>query len=271
MWSYPQNTIITYNTPIITECIKNNRPIVFIKLGDGEFSCANRWPGHNCDHDNNTRAKGDGIINSVRYLTSNSINVHFGLWPDSGKQAFWERLSTKPIPWTHYHSILIDKRDILEQSTTLHDKITLFKTIKESPLKKIFICNELLVKAKQLLNIDSMIYIPLKNWFDTELGRIIQEAQSNIDQNGTITLIACGMGGKVLITELVKLFPKGIFLDIGSGLDFLCTQRDSRGHGYSYEELKTAFKDLLPADWDDEKYNSIITQARGALGIHLPK
>ena len=116
-----------------------------------------------------------------------------------------------------------------------------------------------------------MIHVPLNNWFNTEFNRILQSVKENIDPKGTIFLFACGMGAKVLITELVKIFPNGIFLDIGSGLDFICTQRNSRGWGYSYEQLKNAFEPLLPVDWDDEKYNSIITGARSSLGIHLPK
>jgi len=42
---------------IFTDCIINNKPIAFIKLGDGEFACANKWPDRNIDQDNYTKKK----------------------------------------------------------------------------------------------------------------------------------------------------------------------------------------------------------------------
>jgi hypothetical protein len=80
------------------------------------------------------------------------------------------------------------------------------------------------------------------------------------------------MGSKVLICELVKLFPHGIFLDVGSALDLLCTKKDSRGREYSYNTILKEFKnhDMIPDNWDDSTYDDIYKVASRSLGVHLP-
>lgn len=65
----------------------------------------------------------------------------------------------------------------------------------------------------------------------------------------------CGQSLKVFIAELHKVYPYGIYMDIGSALDFTCTKKQSRGWSYSYNETSQAFKinNFLPIDWDDIK------------------
>ena len=88
----------------------------------------------------------------------------------------------------------------------------------------------------------------------------------------TLMLITCaGMGSKCLIGDIHKIYPNGIYLDYGSGLDFICTKRDSRGWNYSYDALYNAFLPLLPEDWNDPKYDEIYNIARVHMGTHLPK
>ena len=38
-------------------------------------------------------------------------------------------------------------------------------------------------------------------------------------------MTSCGQSAKVLIAELHKTYPNGIYLDVGSGLDCICTKR----------------------------------------------
>jgi len=136
------------------------------------------------------------------------------------------------------------------------------------------VCNELLIKSKLLLNADEIILVPFNNWFDTEFENILDKICKliNTDDNHMV-ITCCGMSAKVLICELYKRFPNGIYLDFGHALDFICTKKDSRGiesnWGYNYEYIYEFLKELLPEEWDDDKYNYIYEEAKQKLGIHL--
>ena len=78
------------------------------------------------------------------------------------------------------------------------------------------------------------------------------------------------MGSKVLLAELIKLYPGGIYLDYGSSLDKLCTKKETRGWNYSYEYLLDLCKDIIPDNWNDTNYDYIYDKAKGMLGMHLP-
>mgnify|MGYP003344700504 CR=1 FL=1 len=138
-------------------------------------------------------------------------------------------------------------------------------------MNKIIICNELLIKSKKLFNADHIIHIPFNNWFDNEF-EMYSELIKNIIRNDPrppLVITSCGMNAKIMICELYKTNPNGIYLDFGSALDKLCTKRDSRGFAHTYEYLINLLKDILPDDWESEKYNNIYEQAKHKLGIHL--
>ena len=63
-------------------------------------------------------------------------------------------------------------------------------------------------------------------------------------------MTCCGMSAKVLISELRKKHSRGIYLDIGSALDYVCTKKCSRGNKYSYEYIENVFRDLIPDNWN---------------------
>ena len=77
------------------------------------------------------------------------------------------------------------------------------------------------------------------------------------------------MSAKVLICELYKKFPKGIYLDFGSAIDLICTKKDSRGREYDYNYIRNFLSELLPEEWDNEKFNYIYDKSKFKLGIHL--
>ncbi len=261
-----------YYTRELTRCIKEKKPVVFFKVGDGEYYCANYNRGINCDHDTYTPQKAVSIMNAISYLNETHENVHFGMWEWHPEQReFWEGLCSRPMQWVNFHTILIDDYDMDTKGETLKDKIELFKAIKSSPLKKVYVTNELLRKVKILLNVDSMVYIPARNWFETEFERILEEMKKEYDEKGTIFIFSGGLGAKPLIAELVKCYPNAIYVDIGSGLDYICTQRNTRGWRYTYSQLKDAFHELLPEDWDDTKYDELVKEAKENLGKHLPQ
>jgi hypothetical protein len=120
------------------------------------------------------------------------------------------------------------------------------------------ICNPLLIKAKDLFKVDEMIHVPFNNWFDEYYDNVLNNIKSKInDGEQPIILTACGMSAKILIADLAKEYPNGIFLDIGSATDYLCTTCDTRGRKYTYIDLFTLFESILPKDWHDPKYNQI--------------
>lgn len=250
-------------TNILIYSINNKIPISFSKYGDGEYFCANSYNGKNCDNDTYTEKLKNGLINSFKYMVNEKENSYIGLWFTLDVKIFWEKLSRKNIKWAKYHSLFICDESI-------SDKVILYKTIKESQLKKIIICNELLLKANLLLNIDYMINVKYNNWFDSDFESIIDLLKKYIHPDNQYIIITCaGMGAKVLICELSKLFPNNIYLDFGSALDKICTKKTSRGWEPSYDELITQLGDIIPDSWEDQKYDYIYELAKQKLGQHL--
>jgi len=251
-------------THYLTECINHRIPVSFSKYGDGEFNCANGYYGANCDNDNYTPKKREAIINSFKYMVNEAQNSFIGVWHDSSNKKFWESLVSKPVRWAQYHTILFDEQND-------EAKAALYKAIKNSDFNKIIICNELLIKSKKLFNADHIIHVPFNNWFDNDFENYLNLIKNIIcnDSRQPLVITCCGMNAKVMICELYKEYPNGIFLDFGSGLDRLCTKRESRGFTYSYDYLTNLLKDVLPDDWESENYNIIYEQAKYKMGLHL--
>lgn len=251
-------------TNYLTECIKNNTPVSFSKYGDGEFFCIFYKNGMNCDRDNYSDKLSDGLKKSFIYMVENADNGYIGMWHNLETSLILETLVNKKVKWALYHTIIFDKKED-------ENKAILYKTIKHSKLKKIIVCNELLIKSKLLLDIDEIILIPFNNWFDTQFDNILEQVKDKIQTDGNhIVITCCGMSAKVLICELTKSFPNGIYLDFGSALDRICTKRDSRGLSYGYDYLTDLLKECLPEDFEDDKYNYIYNSAKINLGLHLP-
>ena len=254
-------------------CIENKKPISFSKYGDGEYLCAdseihkiqNMQFTQNCDGDNFTKSLSESLKKSFVYMVENGENAFLGKWHDIDVVKYWESLTNNKVNWANYHSLLLYDGDI--------NIINIYKSIKKATQKKIYICNELLIKSKILLNIDHIVIIPLNNWFDTEFDKVLKKIIHLIGKKdgNHIVMTSCGMSAKVLICELYKLYPKGIYLDIGSGLDTICTKRSTRGMIFDYIISYSLFKELIPENWDDTIYDDIYIKANDKLGLHLPK
>ena len=136
-------------------------------------------------------------------------------------------------------------------------------------MKKIIICNNLLIKSKILLNLDLMITVSYNNWFNQNNVDNILEYFKKYDNEQCIVITCCGMGAKVLIAKLHKLYPNNIYLDFGSALDQLCTKKNTRAVVNSYNQFLITYKDLIPDNWDDKEYDYIEQLANQHLGLHL--
>jgi hypothetical protein len=148
-------------------------------------------------------------------------------------------------------------------------KLGLFKSIKNSKRKKVLVGNELLIRAKYLLDAEHIV-VPCHGWVETEFQTIISRILSYFNGDPNPMIITCaGMGSKILIMELHKQIPNGMYIDIGSGLDYLCTKKCSRGWYYSYDKLETYFNEILPSNWNNSEFDSIYDNAKLCFGTHL--
>jgi hypothetical protein len=251
---------------VITELIcgiESDVPINFVKFGDGEIYAMSGASGCNCDGDNYTTFLKNRLCDSLNYFVK-IPNFYIGKWGVDSIRAIIKTI-TEDIKWAEYHSLIFigDNCD--------HSKSRLLNAIRDSRRKKIVICNRLLEKTKLLFNTTDIIFVNFNNWFDSDFSKVLCQAIQLIGkEDGDHIIITCaGMGSKVLLAELHKIYPKNIYLDYGSALDKLCTKRETRGWGYSYEYLIDLCKDFLPDDWNDPKYDHIYKEAKECIGLHI--
>lgn len=252
-------------TNTLIDAIVNKIPLSYCKYGDGEFFCSISRNGCNCDNDSYTEGLKNGLINSFVYMANNHPNSYIGLWFDNNVKIYWESLTQTQIKWADYHSLFLCDNNI-------DLKLELYKTIQQSKMNKIIICNELLVKSKLLFNIDHMVNVKLNNWFDTDFELIKETVIKSMDpapDSQNIIITCAGMGSKVLICELAKLFPNNIYLDFGSALDKISTKKTSRGWEPDYSDMMNMLKYIIPDNWEDSKYECIYETAKSKLGVHL--
>ena len=188
-----------------------------------------------------------------------------GAWHTSNVVTFVDSLVKNKIQWIHYHTLIMDQESFNNDS-----KLKLFTAIKNSKRKKIIIAHELLARALILLNIDVHIIVPYRCWFENQFDNILSQVLNECkDIDDPMILTCAGMGSKSLIHKLHEQKPNGIYLDVGSALDYICTKKCSRGNTFSYESLINYFKSIIPSNWEDSKYNYIFEKAKTHLGIHL--
>ena len=235
----------------IKECVLTQAPIIFGKYGDGEYICVFQHIGscglHNCDSDMYTEKKKEGLITSMRFM--NDIDyAYIGKWEEDHVTSAWQSLCSKPIRWANYHSLFMLGFSPEEDSKVL----AMYQSIKNSPLKKIMVCNPSMKRAKALLNIDCMVYVPPNNWFDDNFEDVAAKVLECMKDSGTCVVITCcGMGAKVLQMRITQVHPKGIYLDAGSGLDVICTKVKTRTYGLGYAYEHGIWKDELPSNWEE--------------------
>jgi hypothetical protein len=124
----------------------------------------------------------------------------------------------------------------------------------------------MLVKVKLLFNIDHMVHVSYNNWFDTNFIEVFNQIKDIIQPDTQyIIMTSAGMAAKILLYELAKFYPNNIYLDFGSALDKICTKLTTRGWEPHYNTSMDWLKDIIPSDWDDEKYDYIYNECRNNL------
>jgi hypothetical protein len=234
------------STATLTRYIKEGVPCIFAKYGDGEYRCANFWEGGNCDNVKYTRNIGEKVNLSFIY-NSQQPNSMIGAWHDASDKVYWNGLlgpGSSPVNWVDFHTVIIDNNTPIRQQSP--EKMELYKAIKESPRRKIYVANEEMYKSKEIFSIDHHIKIHPSNWFDTEYDSVLNSVKENVEKDSdTMMLFSGGMGAKYLLSELHKLYPNAIYIDVGSAFDTICTGKYTRSCYSSYNDLNEYLKPLF--------------------------
>lgn len=250
-------------TNYLSECIENKRSVLFAKFGDGEYLAANGAKGCNCDRDPYTEKLKRGVIRAFIDIVDHIPNSYIAIWTDESQQMYWKQWVKKEINLADYCSIIMNGKQT-------EAKVKLLRTIKWSSMKKVYVCNGLMRRAKILLNIDYMITVPLYNWVEYSLEYVLDNCKKALAECGKcIMMTSAGMGAKILLAECAKEYPENIYLDIGSALDQICTKKKSRGYEPEYEESMENVKELIPEDWDAAEYEDIYLAAKYCIGYHV--
>ncbi len=232
-------------TNYFTNCINNNKQIIFAKFGDGEYyTCQDKSPIEvNCDEDSCTSYLGKHLKKSFKYLVS--INCLIGKWEHQFVIDFFNSLITNKnnINWINY-AVILNRNEYFNKPYLLN----FVKSIQETNYKKIIITNYKNLKLKELFKTNFFIEVPSKNWF-INYKFYLNKIKDEIIDVKTIIFTAAGMGSKVLIAKLLKNFPLISCIDIGSSFDFLCQKKPSRDQNYSYDEEYNYYKNILPDNW----------------------
>jgi MoaA/NifB/PqqE/SkfB family radical SAM enzyme len=237
--------------------IEAGTPFSFSKYGDGEYICIfEDWEkngGANIDGDRYTPKLSKALKESLDYVAS-APNSYLGEWPAFVDK--WQSLTQAKVRWAPYEVFIIN-------GMWNDKKVNIYRAIKASQKKKIVVCNELLLRSKSLLNADHIVVVPFNSWFDSSFDDVFEQISDLIGKDGNHMVLFCaGMSSKVLIAELMKRFPNGIYLDLGSALDLLCTQRKTRVARFDYPYMENLFRELLPDDWNDSKYEELMKRAQ---------
>ena len=129
----------------------------------------------------------------------------------------------------------------------MHDEINeelinLYKDIKESKRRKIFIGSNKLESVINLLNVDKAIYTPSENSY-SEYEKIEEQALEEA-KDGCVFILSFGMPSKILIDSCLSRNEKISMLDFGSSFDALFLDKTREGQ-VNKNDLKEACKNLL--------------------------
>jgi hypothetical protein len=205
--------------------LKSNTAFTYAKYGDGEYLCAIKRPGQNCDNTKYTEKLNNAVIESYKYLAPQS-NCYIGRWTDGKVDAFFERM-VKPN-WRDYSQFIFFTKQ------EFYQKLNLFRTIKEAPQQKIYLCNDENAKAAPIFNINTCVIVHPSDWFEHGYDAILTETKAAvINPDSVIILTSAGMGAKPLLADLRRSYPNAILIDIGSAFDTF-VHRKSRSHNLNF-------------------------------------
>lgn len=240
----PINAQLAIDMPVLLTKLAAHENIIFTKFGDGEYYCVIGESGVNCDGDHYHQWKGEALKKSVIGL-SRKKNCYIGKWHVAHVPQYFDAFAKQhgvTIPWVDYHLIL--NHDGFNANDHMYNFV---KFIRDTPRKKILVCNPRNNRLVEFFKIDVLVNIPGADWsFQYETYRAQVEKHA---QNDCIILIAGGMCSKVLINDLTDKYDL-TFIDIGSGFDLLATKTKSRAWQHTFEDELLYYRDFIPASWN---------------------
>lgn len=239
------------DTNYFTACINANKPVCFVKWGDGEYCCVIGVQGTNCDGDKFIPELGEAMRIAFLKLTQ-APNTFFGRWhlgPNDIRvanyfNALWETTTSRPIsdiPWVNYHCLLRDA-----ERGRKPDMLNFVKAIQSNPRKKIYVCNTKNARLCELFGAEH-VEVPMNSWF-IYYEKIMEEIKSKITPD-CIVLFSAGLCTKVAVSSLVESNPGITCLDLGSSFDCLARGTPSRAYQGSFNEEVAYYASVLDADW----------------------
>lgn len=239
------------DTNYFTACINANKPVRFVKWGDGEYCCMLGVEGTNCDGDKFIPALGDAMRSAFLHLTQ-APNTMFGRWHlgpfdirvSNYLNTLWETTMGRPIseiPWVNYHCLLRDA-----ERARKPDMLNFVHAIQSNPRKKIYVCNTKNARLCQLFGAEH-VEVPMSSWFLC-YEKIMEEIKSKITPD-CIVLFSAGLCTKVAVSHLVESNPGITCLDLGSSFDCLARGIPSRSYQGSFHEEVAYYASVLDADW----------------------
>ena len=239
------------DTNYFTACINANKPVRFVKWGDGEYACAVGQEGANCDGDKYFPELGEAMRTAFLKLAQ-IPNTFFGRWHlgpnDTHVSSFftllWETIKGRPaseIPWVNYHCLLRDA-----ERGRKPDMLNFVKAIRSNQRKKIYVCNEKNARLCKVFGAEH-VEVPMNCWF-TYYEKIMEEIKSKITPD-CIVLFSAGLCSKVAVGNLVESNPDITCLDLGSSFDCLARGTPSRSYQSSFDQEVAYYASVLDADW----------------------
>lgn len=213
-----------------SELIKNEIPFYFEKWGDGEFytiKLRQEEQYQNCDGDKYTKKFSTDLLKALEEIEKDSENHYIGQW--LYHKEVYDFFNQYKFNFVNFHRFMFYEGDYEE-------KIEIFRNIKNSKLKKVYVCNkDLQEKLKPLLNIDDFLIIPKNNWYDEKGEEVFEKLKLLIDRK-SIVLFSCGSADHILINKLKQYNRNNILISIGSGFDWYATGKSTRSQELTKDE-----------------------------------
>ena len=235
--------MIDYKTGLetFTNYLNNNVNFTFTKLGDGELYCLRGDNGGNCDGHPYTQKLSDKLYYFVESIPRYN-NFYVAKWEEESQITQYRDMLLRNM---NVSPVDVEYNCILPQTYNLDNDYlyNFYKAIKENKRRKIYLCPERLNGAKKFLNVDVILNVPVVNAFN--IYDVLVDQLKNYIKDGDIIMYSCGMMSKSLICELLDTNPNITNIDIGSGIDSIILDGNTRMGQPNPTQSKEYFKNLL--------------------------
>ncbi len=188
----------------LTDCVRKNLPVSFVKLGDGEQACMAGERGANCD--------GQIYSSELKW----KLRAAFAHLEKMAADRRGGRTKVNLVPFADqpYFNCILHRND------THFDAVQEFwRAVRESGKQKLFVGPARLAGAAKMLRAEH-VEVPLVNAFGEYAA--IRKRLMECVKPGMILVLSAGPTAKCLIAELLTVCPDITAIDSGSAFDNLC-------------------------------------------------